>query len=325
MLVDGGARAQPRRTSLALYAMVRALEFSGNAAALAARAPGSAAPSWLKTALAWRHWDTAAFTACCAEIMHSWFYGRHRLPRAYVRWISAVASIDERLVEMLARFRRGDLRYGGGRSPLLAAYCRDHGLPSRWADCEVWLPPRAVHPRSGSSSARHVLRTWLRTLRTVAWLYGPVHVIPLLLFRPRAVAAAPLASAARVGQAVASSSAFLATFVASLWAFICGGRALLRRRRDESTGVLAGCALCGLSVLIEKKKRRWDLALYVAPRAAHSLWRRAVDARVLGVRDVPGGEVAVFAAAMAVIMHHYEHAPENVRPSVHRLGLWLFG
>ena len=39
------------------------------------------------------------------------------------------------------------------------------------------------------------------------------------------------------------------------------------RRMDTSLGPLLGSAVCGLSLFVEKKSRRLDLAMYVLPRA----------------------------------------------------------
>lgn len=85
------------------------------------------------------------------------------------------------------------------------------------------------------------------------------------------------------------SSAFLITFVTSIWGSVCGVRqvreivlratgapaAELDKWFDpvEDWGPLLGCALCGTSIAFEAEGRRRLLALYVASRASLSVWQ----------------------------------------------------
>eukprot|EP00941_MAST-03F_sp_MAST-3F-sp1_P006037 g6037.t1 len=319
MFIDNKRSAIPRRTTLSLYALVKAIEFvlHGGGDALSTSNP------IVQYLYKFKHYDTFFFSLSCSEIMYSWFYARARLPPNYVRWISAMASIDERLVEALKRFRLGSLRYTKNPNNFFHNYCLDHGLDPQIADCTAWIPKSVVHPMDPTSSIAHVIRTWIRTFFRAFVLYGPVHTLPVLIFRPRQIIVSPGQLFKRVSSAAVQSSAFLATFVGIIWASICSCRNMLRQSLDETTGVVLGCALCGLSILIERKSRRSALALYVLPRALQSLWCKAQSHGF--VRSVKHGEVGLLAIAMAIIMHTYEHHPKRVRPSVHRLAQWLFG
>ena len=49
---------------------------------------------------------------------------------------------------------------------------------------------------------------------------------------------------------------------------------------DSGLCVQAGCVLCGFSILIEAEKKRQEVAMFVAPRAAATLLPRAYERKV---------------------------------------------
>lgn len=112
-------------------------------------------------------------------------------------------------------------------------------------------------------------------LVSLAHGYSQVHVLPILLTRPRRLTRAhnivkTLFSATR-------SAAFLSSFVSSIWIAVCLTRTLVLARllpwlsHDFWDGPY-GCAfmgtlVCGGSIWIEQGRRRGEMALYVLPRA----------------------------------------------------------
>lgn len=114
-------------------------------------------------------------------------------------------------------------------------------------------------------------------------IYLPVHLIPVLLFSTTTLMNAPIATLIRILAGAGRSSAFLATFVGSIYASVCLVRTRLptflnifgikwsNQIYDSGLCVQLGCMLCGLSVLIENKRRRREMALYTAPRALYTL------------------------------------------------------
>lgn len=107
-------------------------------------------------------------------------------------------------------------------------------------------------------------------------IYIPVHLLPRLLFGPKAFMQKPIENLLKVAIGSARSSAFLATFIGSIWFMVCVGRSLLLPKLfpnvshiywDAGIGPIMGSWACGLSVFIEEKRKRAEMALYVAPRA----------------------------------------------------------
>ncbi|CAB4271151.1 unnamed protein product [Prunus armeniaca] len=70
--------------------------------------------------------------------------------------------------------------------------------------------------------------------------------------------------------------------------------------------------ISALSVLLEKKARRGELALYVLPRAGDSLWYILVNRHLLP--DIKNAEVFLFCLSMGGIMYYLEHEPDTMAP-----------
>ncbi|KAH0704382.1 hypothetical protein KY285_018660 [Solanum tuberosum] len=106
------------------------------------------------------------------------------------------------------------------------------------------------------------------------------------------------------------STTFLSAFVGIFQAVICCHRKVASK--DHKLVYWVAGALSGLSVLLEKKARRGELALYVLPRAADSLWYILVNRHLLP--DIKNAEVPLFCACMGGIMYYLEHEPDTMAP-----------
>ena len=110
--------------------------------------------------------------------------------------------------------------------------------------------------------------------------------LPLqLLLRMRHPSLSQLQKACREA---ARSSAFLGAFVGLFYYGVCLSRTRLGPKLvskevvtplmwDSGLCIRAGCILCGWSILIEAERRRQELAMFVVPRAAATLFPRRYD------------------------------------------------
>ena len=98
------------------------------------------------------------------------------------------------------------------------------------------------------------------------------------------------------------SSSFLASFVAVYMAAICVARRAMPVD-NKLTYYFAGL-VSSLSVLLEEKSRRSELALYVLPRAMDSLFMILQDRRWLS--SMRHGESVLFCASMAGLMFFHQ-------------------
>jgi len=233
--------------------------------------------------------DAGVFATSAAVIMWAWFYEPERLPRTYEKWIGEMAKVDSRLIEALRRARRGVFVYGKdtGQAPLLESMCRDYDWPEEWGNPAktVPIPCEMVHMGCGPSCEKHALYRFARTFKFACATYIPLQMILRLR---------KMKNPAVLGRAIsegAQSSAFLASFVALFYYAVCLARTRLGPRIfdhktvtpqmwDSGLCVGAGCLMCGWSVLAEKSRKRQELALFVAPRAAATVLPRLYDKKV---------------------------------------------
>ncbi|KAL8797182.1 MAG: hypothetical protein Q9195_000649 [Heterodermia aff. obscurata] len=214
--------------------------------------------------------DSWVFAASAGAIMWAWFYQPNSLPQAYNAWIKSAAQVDQRLVEVLRRARRGEFVYGEntGQAPLLQSMCKDYDWPLVWGDPAktVPLPCEMVHMGAGPSCHWHAITRFFKAFRFALAMYLPLQ----LLLRIRHASLSQLRKACREA---ARSSAFLGAFVSLFYYGVCLSRTRLGPKLvskeivtplmwDSGLCVRAGCILCGWSILIEAERRRQELAMY---------------------------------------------------------------
>lgn len=233
--------------------------------------------------------DSVLFTASTAAIMWAWFYEPERLPRSYERWIGEAAKVDSRLIEALRRARRGIFVYGKdtGQAPLLQSMCEDYNWPLEWGDPAktIPIPCEMVHMGCGPSCEKHALWRFVRAFKFASATYLPLQLALRLRTKrqfSRVVAAI---------KDTLRSSTFLASFITIFYYSVCLARTRLGPKLFDSKTITpmmwdsglcvgAGCLLCGWSVLVEGARRRQELALFVAPRAAATLLPRRYEKKV---------------------------------------------
>lgn len=220
--------------------------------------------------------------------MDSWFYRPDTLPKSYREWIRSAAQVDDRLVQALRQARRGDFVYGEMSEKLsaLRSMCEDYKLPLAWSDpaTTIPIPCELVHMGTGPSCHWHALSRLMKAFKFALAMYLPLQIL-LQLRQP--------SRAAMLGASKAAlrSSMFLASFISLFYYGVCLSRTLLGPRLfpskvispmmwDQGLCVRAGCLLCGWSILVESKRRRQEIALFVAPRAAATILPRRYDSKV---------------------------------------------
>jgi hypothetical protein len=233
--------------------------------------------------------DAGVFAMSAAVVMWAWFYLPERLPRAYEKWIGEAAQVDSRLIEALRRVRRGVFVYGKdtGQAPLLQSMCKDYNWPEVWGDPAkvAPIPCEMVHMGCGPSCEKHALYRFAKTFRFACATYIPLQIV----FRLRRMKSAT--ALRRALSDAAQSSAFLASFVSLFYYSVCLARTRLGPKIfdaktvtpmmwDSGLCVGAGCLMCGWSILVEKTRKRQELALFVAPRAAATVLPRLYNKKV---------------------------------------------
>lgn len=243
--------------------------------------------SLISTAIS-HYTDTLVFALSSGTVMWAWVYHPNHLPRAYKKWIGQAAQVDSRLVELLREARAGRMIYGQdtGLAPILQSMCKDYEWPLEWGDLAKTapIPCEMVHMGTGPSCHWHAALRFARGFKFAIATYLPLQLLikgrkpSVLAFR-------------RACEEAVRSSAFLGAFVGLFYYGICLSRTRLGPKLfsretitpmmwDSGLCIMAGCILCGWSILLEAEKRRQELAMFVAPRALATFLPREYDAKV---------------------------------------------
>ncbi|KAI8995634.1 hypothetical protein BD414DRAFT_410533 [Trametes punicea] len=292
--------------------------------------------------------DALVFWACSARIMWCFFYEPERLPRSYNKWIMTLANLDPRLLAALRAIRTGDFSYKDGicvPPDLVSSLSQDLGYPATWGDPvllpayggpqanQAWkalgvpgrqgrggLPCEIVHGdvTGGGCIANASLRGARAFAEAIA-IYLPVHVLPILLTRPRQLLKVPRLVSTFLS--VARSASFLSAFVSSIWFAVCFTRTLVLARLfpgishdfwDGPFGcTFLGSLVCGASIWIENGRRRGEMALYVLPRAIQAClpanWLKS------GRSSVRWAERLMFILSLSTLLTAAVHRPDTLR------------
>ncbi|KAJ2934270.1 hypothetical protein H1R20_g2831, partial [Candolleomyces eurysporus] len=209
---------------------------------------------------------------------------------------------------------------------------------------ESWYLPfyaqcRATHPAVSSCTLSFFDR-FFAVFKWILPIYGGLHFVPAVLFKMEAFKRDPGRVLVRAGLGSMRSSAFLGVFVSLYQIVFCSKHKLHRALtilRNSPTSVmfkhipqwlidwllskpafwLTGW-IAGLSILVEAKRRRGELAMYVLPKGLESAW---VMARGKGLvfRTGKWGDVILTAMGMGMVMSAYQNDPQHLSGLVRRM------
>ncbi|KAL1940045.1 hypothetical protein VTO73DRAFT_9380 [Trametes versicolor] len=333
-----------RRVGIAQQMFVRGLQGSFNAMSV-------------KSGFKIPHGDVIVFTFCCGQIMYGFLMRPDTLPSSYNRWIQVASKVPADGVALnMSLVREGTfdpqvmehvLTYPGITAKnhsrileLLAGAKLPEGLRTYGPP---YGPCAAVHPDIDSCLTVQVLHFW-EVFRWMLPIYGALHFIPMMLFRRNTFMKRPAHMLLRAALGTARSSAFLGVFVTIFQTYFCGKHNLYERlvalRAPGARSLLAALAKClppwvlqlligkfsffvggllsGLSLFVEEKRRREELAMYVLPKGLESAW---VMARGKGWVFGMGryGDALLTAMGMGMVMSTYQNDPQHLSGLVRRI------
>ncbi|KAF2017015.1 hypothetical protein BU24DRAFT_142049 [Aaosphaeria arxii CBS 175.79] len=321
-----------RTMDLTMFAVVRALDVVVTSSW---RRLSRHRPSSSSVAVVSRNTPPVLFSFAAATIMHAWFYAPSRLSSTYNRWISAAAELDDRLLLALRHARYGTWVYGKdtGMAPLLGSMCRDYGLPEELGDPAktIPIPCELVHMGRSKSCEVHGMWRFYRGWLFAAKMYAPLHFIVLVRhLRAHRLAGRRICSKSisplvlRFFTSTARASAFLGAFIAAFYYGVCSARTrfgpaifsfktVTPQMWDSGLCVLAGCFLCGSSILVEEPRKQLEIVFFVLPRALATWFPR---------RYLPENrwkEHAAFALSSAIVLTAAQEDPKNIHGVIGKL------
>lgn len=176
------------------------------------------------------------------------------------------------------------------------------------------LPCTVLHPHNDSCmyNSFDVLST---TWKKIFPLYSVLTFAPLVMFSLQKLFTHPLSQLWKAFASTCQSTLFLSAFCALYQTVVCMQRKVVTK--DHRVIYWIAGIVSSMAILIEKKSRRAELALYVFPRALDSLYMILSDKKMMV--SLPQGELLLFCLSLSGIMYFYEHEPNTMSP----LLVWL--
>ncbi|KAK4385209.1 hypothetical protein Sango_2644900 [Sesamum angolense] len=288
-----------RRRTLALYLLARVAQCAYNSA--------KSKNKFHLWGSHWSHGDTLLFAIACAQVMYSFVMRPESLPKSYQDFIQKTGPVAAPVYKAVRDCCRG--------SPVDVASLSAYLSKSRGSnnvkleDFPDIIPCSIIHPESNSCLV-HNANAATATFRKTFPLYFSLTFVPFVVLRLQKFMDAPVRTCWHAVTGAVRSTTFLSAFVGIFQGVICLHRKVAVKDHKLVYWIAGG--ISALSVLLEKKARRGELALYVLPRAGDSLWYILVNRHLLP--DIKNAEVALFCACMGGIMYYLEHEPDTMAP-----------
>ncbi|KAF2147718.1 hypothetical protein K461DRAFT_248599 [Myriangium duriaei CBS 260.36] len=331
--------SSPLRSTIAIYVLVRSMEFTYNALEEARIIFSEGRPSWFGS------WLLMPF--CYGQLLHAFVFDRdcfpsgfgdfilrrspeyiHTRPANYPAAKPYPATYD--VVDGLASLAK--LKWPPFTSPILFPNSLSKPAPTAALQAVRPLTSPAhplikhtscavLHP-SDPSCARTYLKFWLRsfpsTLRLMTAIYSA-----FALLRFRALLASPSAVTRRLAERVLRLTIFITGAIGTAWGSICLFAAFLPRSFLPSQRFFLSGMLGGSWAYVARKGERGNF-LYCLRLSIDSAWK--VGKKHGWWKGIKGGDVLLFTAALAVTGLVFEQRPKAVSTGVVRKGLsWSRG
>ncbi|KAJ4956892.1 hypothetical protein NE237_013675 [Protea cynaroides] len=288
-----------RRRTLALYLLARLAQCAYNSA--------KSKNKFHLWGSHWKHGDSLLFALACAQVMYAFVMRPESLPKSYQDFIQKTGPVAAPVYKAV----RDSCRGGPVDVVALSAYLSNRKGSSsvKMMEFPSIISCSIIHPNTSSCLA-HNANAASATFRKTFPLYFSLTFVPFVVLHLQKFMESPARTCWNAMKAAVRSTTFLSAFVGIFQGVICLHRKVATKDHKLVYWVAGGTA--ALSVLLEKKTRRAELALYVLPRAGDSLWYILVNRHLLP--HIKNAEVALFCMCMGGIMYYLEHEPDTMAP-----------
>jgi hypothetical protein len=256
------------------------------------------------------HGGALLYTLAGSQVMYAYMMRPETLPPDFYKFMVKAARVPDPVLRLNAtnvREGRLDPEYA------LELVKRYNGTPYNIARTKAMsatpgvLPCSVIHPQHDTCTMTNIDR-WLRVFQMIAPVYASLNIVPMLTLRLKNFLKNPGTLAGKAIFNTIRSSSFLASYVTIFQFCTCLHRNIHawvervfgHRMADSRALVFLFGFLNSAAIFIEHPSRRVELGLYVLPKAVDSFFRNLVQRRMAIV--IPHAEVAMFAAAMGLIM-----------------------
>ncbi|KAF9100124.1 hypothetical protein BGX23_006088 [Mortierella sp. AD031] len=276
-----------------------------------------------------RHGDALLFAIGSAQVLYAYTMHPDTIPKEFFDFMVKTARVPaEALAFNRARVRGFPLDLKEVRSMVdrfnpTALTLKTVSVLSETPDV---LPCAVLHPWVDSCMETNIDR-FTGVVKVIFPVYATLNFVPLVVLRLKRLFKDPVNVLSKTTFNTLRSSVFFAVFVALYQTQICSHRNLmtagLKLGDSKYLYWLFGLTCAGAAIMVEQESRRAELAMYVLPKAAGSLYR--IMMRKNWVKGVKHWEVMTFSFAMSLVMSFYQREEQVLSPFVTKMIYHVLG
>lgn len=305
-----------------------------------------------KSKLSLPHGDVALFAVSCSQIMYAFMLRPSTIPKSYYSWTLNISNSHVTVLDANRKLARSGGRWANiydniydlvslcgavGGSSKAISHCKAYIDSCQETNSRVVVPCSLVHCRD-INCLRYNLWLFARVVCKMLPVNLAINLAPQMLLKFGAFLKEPKLTLEKSIKSSAQSSIFLAFFISFFNSLVCLQRSLLISNSTSAflhspTGhkiwyhVSGGLAAL-LSILMEQKRKRGELALYVFPKAMESFYLTLLHRKSLKRPIHPKAHYFLSMLAFGILMAWYqdgENSREHMNPTVYRVMKHLVG
>ncbi|KAG0324222.1 hypothetical protein BGZ99_002054 [Dissophora globulifera] len=276
-----------------------------------------------------RHGDAFLFALGSAQVMYAYTMHPDTIPKEFFGFMVKTARVPAEALAMNRLLVRGfplDLQQVKAMVNRHRPTARTLETVASMSGAVDPLPCAALHPWIDSCSTNNIER-FTQVTKEIFPVYATLNFVPLVVLRMKRLLKDPVKVMSKTTFNTFRSSVFLAVFVAGYQTQICAHRNLLNAGWSLGNSKylywLFGLVCAGTSIFVEQESRRAELAMYVLPKAAESLYM--ILYRKNWVKGFKNWDVMLFSFSMSLIMSFYQQEEQVLSPFVTRLIYHVLG
>nr|AFJ66214.1 hypothetical protein 34G24.16 [Capsella rubella] len=208
-------------------------------------------------------------------VMYAFIMRPETLPKSYREFIQKTGPVARPVYQAVRECCRGGPIDVASLSDYISS--KNSAIDVNVEEFASIIPCSAIHPNTNclAQNANAMSATFKKTFP----LYFSLTFVPYVVLHLQKFMASPYRTSWHAIRDSVRSTSFLSAFVGIFQAFICAHRKVATKDHKLVYWFAGGVA--ALSVMLEKKPRRSELALYVLPRAGDSLWEILINRHLL--------------------------------------------
>ncbi|CAG8445452.1 7545_t:CDS:2 [Diversispora eburnea] len=253
------------------------------------------------------HIDSIMFILATGQVMYAYTIQPTTIPPDFLNFMIKTARVPQETLELNLNIVQGNPLKIEDALKILDKYKgtkHAYEVVSKLPPFPTVIPCEIIHPQFDSCLVTDMERFY-QAFKRILPVYATLNFVPMIAFKFNQFFKNPIPLLRKSTLNTIRSSTFLATFVSSYLTQICVHRNLVKsfglKLNTKYIYWMTGL-ISSLAILIEHKSRRSDLALYVVPKAAESLYKIMYQNNwIFELHNK--AELWFFSVAMGVIMY----------------------